>query len=74
MLKSKLDVWQGVVAFVGITLGVIPLVQKMLTGSTGSLWRFVPGGGKGSPALIAAGVVALGALLVVVCLERQKRR
>jgi len=74
MVKSKIDVWQGVVAFVGITLGVIPLAQKMLTGSTGSLWKLLPGGGQGSLALIAAGVVAVGALLVVAGLERRKRR
>lgn len=74
MLNSRIDVWQGAAAFVGITLGVIPLAQKLLTGSTGSLWRLLPSGGHGALALAAAGAVALGALLTVAGLERAKRR
>lgn len=74
MTHTKIDAWQGVVALVGITLGLIPLVQKLLTGSTGSLWNLVPGGGEGVLALTAAGVVTVGALLVLAALERRKRR
>lgn len=74
MVRSKVEVWQGVAAFVGITLGVIPLVQKLLTGATGSLWQLLPGGGEGAPALVAAVVVLVGAIGAVALLERGKHR
>lgn len=73
MTCSKVEVWQGVVAFVGITLGVIPLVQWLLSDATGSLWQLLPGGGAGTPALAAAAVVLVVAVGVVALLERGKR-
>lgn len=73
MVRSKVEVWQGVAAFVGITLGAIPLVQRMLTDATGSLWQLLPGGGEGTPALVAAVVVLVGAIGAVALLERAKR-
>ena len=73
MVHGKVEVWQGVAAFVGITLGVIPLVQWLLTDATGSLWQLLPGGGSGTPALVAAVVVLIGAIGAVALLERGKR-
>ncbi len=37
MTSKTINAWQGVVAFVGITLGAIPLVQLILRGRTGSV-------------------------------------
>jgi hypothetical protein len=74
MVRTTVDAWQGVLALVGITLGVIPLIQKLLTGSTGSLWQLLVGGGEGVPALITATVVAIGTGAAVIALERRKRR
>ena len=73
MTRNRIDTSQGVVALVGITLGLIPLVQKLLTGSTGSLWQLLFDG-EGVLALTAAVVVTVGAVLIVAVLERAKGR
>lgn len=73
MARNSVDVWQGGLAFVGITVGVIPLLQVVFTGETGSLWQLLPGGGGGAPALVAVVVVLVGTLVGLTALERAKR-
>ncbi|MCD2189708.1 hypothetical protein [Actinomycetospora soli] len=63
---------QGVVALVGITLGVVPLAQRLVTGSTGSLRQLLPGGGASTAALVATLVVVIGAVLGIAVLERSR--
>ena len=62
---------QGLVGFVGITFGLLPLVQYLLAGTIG-LWRFVVGEQPALPWLypVLALVVAGG---LVAMLETRRR-
>jgi hypothetical protein len=70
MEQKTIQASEGVLALVGITLGAVPLVQRLLTGSTGSLWQLLPGGGTSTAALVAALVVVLSAMVGIAVLER----
>ncbi len=63
---------QGIVAFVGITLGVIPLIQVFFGRRPGLLTLVLP---EGPSALhwIAPIVVVLAAIAIVLVLESRKK-
>lgn len=65
------DGWQGVIAFVGITLGVIPLVMALFGGSSG-LWTLVLGD-TGPLRWICPLVVLVVGVAALAALERRKR-
>lgn len=70
--KRRLDGWQAVTAFVGITAGLLPLVQVVLGRGPG-LWRLVVGDASGSAAVVPPLVLLAVAVAVIVWLESLKR-
>lgn len=72
MVRSTIDISQGVLAFLGITLGVVPLLMRLFSGETGSLWQLLPGSGAGAPAVVAAVAVLAVTAVGVLVLERRK--
>lgn len=69
--SKQIDTWQGVVAFVGITLGVLPLLQ-LLFGSGPGLLKFAIGEDPGVAGwVVPAGVIAIS-VAVIAWLERVK--
>ncbi len=70
--RKRLDVWQGAAGFVGITLGLLPLVQVLLGRGPG-LWRAILGGAPGSLAHVLPLAVIAAAVAVIAWLESRKR-
>ncbi|MEQ3551643.1 hypothetical protein WIS52_14300 [Pseudonocardia nematodicida] len=62
---------QGAVGFVGITLGVLPLVQYLVTGRIG-LWRFVVGAEPPVPWLYPVLVLVVAVALLAVLHRRER--
>ncbi len=73
--RKRLNGWQGAAGFVGITLGLLPLVQVLLGRGPG-LWRAVLDAESGSMAyvlpLVPLAVIA-AAVAVIAWLETRKR-
>lgn len=70
--RKRLDAWQGVMGFVGITLGLLPMVQVMLGRGQG-LWRFVLGEASGAAAYVPPLAILTVAVAVIARLESLKR-
>ena len=70
--RKRLNAWQGAAGFVGITLGLLPLVQ-VLVGRGPGLWRAVLGDESGSVAHLLPLAVIAAAVAVVAWLESRKR-
>lgn len=62
---------QGLVGFVAITVGVIPLGQLLLVGRLGSVWSVLPVW-AGAPWLLPT-LVVLAGVIVIGVLERRRR-
>ncbi|MCI2420994.1 hypothetical protein MOQ72_26475 [Saccharopolyspora sp. K220] len=74
MTRGQIDALQGVVGFIGVTVGVIPLVRWMIQGEHGAVFRWL----FGNPTGLLGYLVPLVFLAVVVAaiagLEMLKRR
>jgi hypothetical protein len=70
--KRRLDAWQAVTAFVGITAGLLPLVQVLLGRGPG-LWRFLVGDAAGPAASVPPLALLAVAAAVIMWLESLKR-
>lgn len=64
---------QGLAAFVGITLGVVPLVMLTFGAPTGGLWGLVLDEGSGPAVWICPCLTAVAAAVALALLERRKR-
>lgn len=62
---------QNVAGFLGVVLGVIPLLQYLVTGRIG-LWSFVVGDAPPLPCAYPAVLLVLTAVVVVVADRREK--
>lgn len=71
--RKRLDAWQAVTAFVGITAGLLPLVQVLLGGGPG-LWRLVVGDAAGPAAYVPPLAILAVAVAVIAWLESLKRK
>ncbi len=74
MSSTTANTGQGVLAFVGITLGAIPLAQLALRGRTGSVWSWLLGDGPGSLSWIGPVAVLGLTVALIAVLELRKRR
>jgi hypothetical protein len=74
MTRKAIDGWQGLCCFLGITLGVIPLIQFALGVRRGGLLRFVLGEQPGAALWIAPTAVLVVAVTAIALLERRKAR
>lgn len=72
MTSKTINTWQGAVALAGITLGAIPLIQFLLHGAPGSVWRWL--GAEGALAWAGPVAVVLVAVAAIAGLERGKAR
>lgn len=70
--KQQLDAWQGVAAFIGITLGLLPLVQ-IFFGRGPGLWRVLLAEEPGAYGYVLPVVVIVLCVAVVARLEAIKR-
>ncbi len=70
--RKQLDAWQGGVAFIGITLGLLPLVQ-VLFGRGPGLLRLVLGEDPGVYGYVLPIVVVAVCVAVIARLESIKR-
>lgn len=70
--RRQLDAWQGAMAFVGITLGLLPLVQ-VLFGRAPGLLRLVLGEDPGVYGYALPIVVIAMCVTVIAWLESVKR-
>ena len=71
--NSRLNGLQGLVALVGITLGVIPLIQLVFSGGPGKLLSWAVGSGPSLAAYGVSAAISFTALMLVTILERKKR-
>jgi len=71
--KRTLDAWQGVTAFIGITAGLLPLVQVALGRGPG-LWRLLIGPVSGPLAYAPPLILLAVAIAVIAWLELLKKR
>lgn len=62
---------QGLAALLGITLGVVPLLQMLFQGRPG-LWKFVLGDAPGSVGYVLPAAILFGAIVVVALTEAKK--
>ena len=62
---------QNAVGFAGVVLGLIPLVQYLITGGVG-LWNLVPGEGMPMRWVFPLGVLVVAGVTLVV-LDRRER-
>ncbi|MFB9317151.1 hypothetical protein [Cryptosporangium minutisporangium] len=74
MTRKAIDGWQGLCFFLGITLGVIPLIQFALGTRRGGLLRFVFGDDPGAARWIVPLVILAVAIAAITLLERRKAR
>ena len=72
--KKAIDGWQGFVGFVGITLGVIPLIRYAIGGRRGGLLRFVLGDDPGAALWIVPLVILAVSAAAILLLELGKTR
>ncbi|MFG1927889.1 hypothetical protein [Cryptosporangium sp. NPDC048952] len=73
MAKNKtIDGWQGFLALIGVSLGVIPLVQYAIGVRRGGLLRFVLGDDPGAALWIVPLVILAVVAVVILLLERGK--
>jgi hypothetical protein len=70
--RQQLDAWQGAMAFIGITLGVLPLAQ-VLFGRGPGLLRLVLGEDPGVSGHVLPIVVVAMCVAVIAWLESIKR-
>ena len=70
--RKRLGAWQGAAGFVGITLGLLPLVP-VLVGRGPGLWSAVLGEESDSMAHLLPLAVIAAAVAVIGWLESQKR-
>ena len=71
--RKRFDAWQGVTGFVGITAGLLPLVQVLLGRGPG-LWRLVVGDTAGPTAYVPPLAILTVAVAVIAWLESLKRK
>lgn len=71
--RKQLETWQGVTAFIGITVGLLPFGQVLLGGGPG-LWRFVVGDAAGPTAYALPLAIVAMAVVAIAWLESRKRR
>ncbi|GAA2544316.1 hypothetical protein [Pseudonocardia hydrocarbonoxydans] len=73
MRSRTSEAWQGLVGFVVVTLGVVPLVVLAFGAPTGGLWGLVLDGDAGVAAWIWPGLVVVAGVVTIGVLERRKR-
>ena len=73
MTSKTINAAQGAAALIGITLGAIPMVQYLLRGTAGSVWKLL-GTGTGTAAWAGPLAVVLAALVAITVLERGRTR
>lgn len=73
MSTRTVDGMQGLVALIGITLGVIPLVRAAYGGGPGWLLGWLPGMEGGATTYVVPIVIVVVAVAVMGVLERSKR-
>lgn len=72
MTTRAIDGWQGFVAFVGITIGVIPLIMTAFGAGSG-LWGLVLDDTAGALRWICPLLVLAAGVTAIAALERRKR-
>jgi hypothetical protein len=72
MSKRAIDGWQAFFSLIGITLGIIPLIQIGFGIGDGGLWQIVFSEDAGPIRWIVPLVVLVGAIIAVLMLERRK--
>jgi hypothetical protein len=70
----SIDGLQGAVAFVGITLGAIPIVRWAIQEEHGALFEWLFGVQMGSMGYVAPLAVMVVAIGIIAALEMTKRR
>ncbi|MCF7550901.1 hypothetical protein [Pseudonocardia sp. WMMC193] len=73
MTSKTINTWQGLMGFVGITAGVIPLIQFWVVGSAGSVWRWLFDGVDGTLGWVGPLTTAFVAVVLITVLERRRK-
>ena len=73
MANRTITTWQGIVAFIGITAGVIPLVRFLVLGRAGSVWSRLFDDAGATLGWAGPLVLVVAAIGLIAGLERRRR-